>query len=136
MKKVAKRSLYVQGDRQTSDVVCVVGRCEIALRRQSTRLRHYATKRTNEQNKPYREHPDDRNPAPEERSEIALSRYAYESNVLGSYRLPRREKDEDGPPSIDALRTMDSSFDKRFRDSVKRVLQMKKYRERYKELLV
>lgn len=31
---------------------------------------------------------------------------------------------------------MDSSFDKRFRESVKRVLQMKKYKERYKELLV
>lgn len=31
---------------------------------------------------------------------------------------------------------MDSSFDKRYRNSVKRILEMKKYRERTKELLV
>ena len=57
-------------------------------------------------------------------------------DVSLSFLLQRREKDDADPPSIDALRTMDSSFDKRYRNSVKRILEMKKYRERTKELLV
>ena len=136
MKKVAKRSLYVQGDKEASEVVRTAGTCDVAARCQSARVRHYARKRIDKQNRSRRQPSDNRKPSTQGRSQIALSRRTYELDVSASFLFQRREKDDADPPSIDSLRTMDPSFDKRYRNSVKRVLEMKKYRERTKELLV
>ena len=114
----------------------MAGTCDVASRCQSTCVRHYARKCTDKQNGSCRQYSDDRESSTQGRSQIALSRRTYELDVSLSFLIQRIEKDDADPPSIDALRTMDSSFDKRYRNSVKRILEMKKYRERTKELLV
>ena len=46
------------------------------------------------------------------------------------------EKDSTEIPSVEDVRTMDSEYDKRFEEDVKRLVHMKKYKQKYKELLV
>ena len=114
----------------------MAGTCDVASRCQSTCVRHYARKCTDKQNGSCRQYSDDRESSTQGRSQIALSRRTYELDVFHLILFQYRYKEYVNPLSIDALRTMDSSFDKRYRNSVKRILEMKKYRERTKELLV
>ena len=46
------------------------------------------------------------------------------------------EKDSTEIPSVEDVRTMESEYDKRFEEDVKRLVHMKKYKQKYKELLV
>ena len=47
-----------------------------------------------------------------------------------------RERDSAEIPSVEDVKTMDSEYDKRFEEDVKRLFHMKKYKQKYKELLV
>ena len=47
-----------------------------------------------------------------------------------------RENEDTKPPVIEDLKTMDPSFDKRMEIDLKRLMHMRTYKARYKELLV
>ena len=46
------------------------------------------------------------------------------------------DRDSTEIPTIEDVKTMDSEYDKRFEDAMKRLVHMKKYKQKYKELLV
>ena len=52
------------------------------------------------------------------------------------FRITCRENDDTKPPVIEDLKTMDPSFDKRMEIDLKRLMHMRTYKARYKELLV
>lgn len=55
---------------------------------------------------------------------------------LGLVVLNQSENDDTKPPVIEDLKTMDKEFDQRLESDFKKLMRMRTYKARYKEILV